>query len=281
MHELRGRVAVVTGAASGIGRALAERLAAEGMTVVLSDIEQPALDAAVQEMRDRGAEVTGVRADVSSQEDVHRVAEHAVRAYGAVHVICNNAGVDGGASFAEIPLETWDWVFRVNFWGVLHGCRAFLPILRKQDAGHIVNTASYAALSGFFPAGTPYVASKFAVLGLSENLFHELAANGEPIGVSVLCPSFVDTRMPLSDRNRPPWVPSTDGNPAWRAHVAATRTGAAAGLPASQVAAEVIDAIRHERFFVLPHVAKSQAAVEARVRWMLTNEPPSMTGESR
>ena len=188
MNELSGRVAVVTGAASGIGLGLTRRFVAAGMSVVLADVEAPALDRAVEELTDVGGDVIGVRCDVSDPAQVDALAERALEAFGAVHVVCNNAGVDSGAPFSEIPPETWQWVMGVNFWGTLHGCRAFLPLLRRHGDGHIVNTASAAALSGFIPTATPYVASKFAILGLSENLFHELAMTDPGIGVSVLCP---------------------------------------------------------------------------------------------
>ncbi len=279
MRELAGRVAVVTGAASGIGLALAERFAAERMKVILADVDEAGLAAAVEGLRGCGAQAAAVPADVSRASDVEALAARAIAEFGAVHVVCNNAGVDTGAPFAEIPLEAWDWVFGVNFRGVLNGCRTFLPLIREQGEGHIVNTASIAALSGFLPTGTPYVASKFAVLGLSENLQHELELAGEPIGVSVLCTAFVNTRMPDSERNRPPGVPSLDNHPKRQPILDYARASVANGLPASEVAAQVTDAIRERRFFVLPHHAEAVAAVQARLRWMTDNvSPPPRAG---
>lgn len=279
MRELGGRVAVVTGAASGIGLALAERFAVEQMKVVLADVDEPGLAEAVAGLRAAGAQAIGVRTDVSQAEDVEELAARTVAEFGAVHVVCNNAGVDTGAPFAEIPLAAWDWVFGVNFYGVLHGCRTFLPLIREQGEGHIVNTGSIAGLTGFMPTGTPYVASKFAVLGLSENLQHELELAGEPIGVSILCPAFVNTKLPESERNLPPGVPSLDDHPKRRPILGFARASVAQGLPADQVAAQVVDAIREQRFFVLPHREEAEAAVLARLRWITDNvSPPPRAG---
>lgn len=274
MDPLGGRVAVVTGGASGIGLALARRFAEEEMRVVVADVEQPALDAAVTDLRDRGATVVGVHTDVSSSAEVEELAAMTIDTFGAVHLVCNNAGVDSGAPFAEIPLETWHWVLGVNFWGVLHGCRTFLPLLREHGDGHIVNTASLAALSGFIPTGTPYVSSKYAVLGLSESLFHELARTDPGIGVSVLCPGFVATQMPFAERNRPIDVPALDDHPQRRPVVDLAVAGVAQGLDPASVADEVVDAIKRRRFFVLPHRDEAQAAFEARLRWLAEDEQP-------
>lgn len=275
MKDLRGRVAVVTGGASGIGRALAVRFAAEGMKVMVADVDEAALSKAASELAASGAEVAATRVDVSNAQEVTALAARTVGTFGAAHVVCNNAGVDAGGAFAEIPGKVWEWVFAVNFWGVVHGCSAFLPVMRRQGEGHLVNVASHAALTGYFPAGTPYVASKFAVLGLSENLYHELTAAAEPIGVSVLCPSFVRTSMPYSERNRPADVPSMDASQAWQAHLAANRTRAAEGMDPARVAELVVEAIRRERFYVLSHPEKSIAAVRARQRWLVEGITPT------
>ncbi len=274
MEQLRDRVAVVTGAASGIGRALAGRLAEEGMKVVLADVEEPALAEAVGELASAGAAVVGVRTDVSSAAEVEALAQRTIEAFGAVHVVCNNAGVTSGGPFADIPLEAWRWVVGVNFRGVVHGCRTFLPLLEASGEGHIVNTASIGALKASFQTSAPYVASKFAVLGLSENLHHELAAAGSPVGISVLCPSFVSTRLLDADRNRPPDVPVVD-DPRRAQVLAMARVAVAAGLDPRTVADETVSAIRERRFFVLPHFAEACEAVADRLAWMRTNEPPA------
>lgn len=275
MEELEGRVAVVTGAASGIGRGLADRFAAEGMKVVLSDVEEAALTIAVAEVRDAGGEAIGVRADVAQRADVEALAAATLDAFGAVHVVCNNAGVSSGAPFSDIPQASWDWVLGVNFYGVLYGCQVFLPLLREQGEGHIVNTASIAALNGFLPTGTPYVVSKFAVLGLSENLHHELAMLGEPIGISCLCPAFVTTNIGASERNLPQGVPALADHPVRRAIYDQVRqSNRTTGMSPAEVAEVVVDAIRTKRFYILPHLDEARGAVEARLRWMLEDEPP-------
>jgi NAD(P)-dependent dehydrogenase (short-subunit alcohol dehydrogenase family) len=191
MKGLGGKVAVVTGAASGIGRAMADRFAAEGMKVVLADVEKDALARAEAEMKAAGATVLAVPTDVSRAGDVEALARQTVDAFGAVHVLCNNAGVSPvmGASW-ELTEADWQWVLGVNLWGVLHGIRAFVPIMLKQDSeGHIVNTASMAGLVGGGPWWSTYGVAKHGVVNLSESLHRELAAAGSRVKVSVLCPA--------------------------------------------------------------------------------------------
>src|ERR1700722_11872558 len=201
-----GRVAVVTGAASGIGLGLAERFAAEGMHVVMADVEEPALTKAASALADAGASVLPVTTDVASLAAVEALRDSALAAFGAVHVVCNNAGVGGphGALW-ECPAGEWDWVLGVNLGGVINGVRAFMPALLAQDRGHLLNTSS---IFGVF-AGTlgPYGVSKHAVTALTETLYFNLKAQGiEHVGVSVLCPSAVRTRFGDSSRNRPEWA---------------------------------------------------------------------------
>jgi NAD(P)-dependent dehydrogenase (short-subunit alcohol dehydrogenase family) len=254
VRDLNSRVAVVTGAASGIGRALARSFAGEGMSVVLADVEQEPLDGAVRELQEAGGQVIGVPTDVSRLDQVEALASRAMERFGAVHLVCNNAGVGSGASLAEIPLEVWHWVMGVNFWGVLYGCRVFLPLLRRQPEGHIVNTASVAALCGEAPTTAPYVASKAAVLGMSETLQRELEDAGEPIGVSVLLPGPVNTNIPTSERNRPPGVPSLRDHPSHKLAEGFLRSVMGTNwLEPDQVAAMVVAAIKENRFYIVTH----------------------------
>jgi NAD(P)-dependent dehydrogenase (short-subunit alcohol dehydrogenase family) len=182
---------------------MAEAFIAEGMKVVLADVERSALDATTQQLSSQGAEVVGVECDVSKSQSVDALAKEALDAFGAVHVVCNNAGVAGGGAGPswEHPLDDWDWVLGVNLMGVVHGIRSFVPILLEQDdGGHIMNTAS---IAGLLHGGGSYGVSKHAVVALSESLFGELAQLGPKIGVSVLCPGWVNTRIIESERNRP------------------------------------------------------------------------------
>ncbi len=251
MHEFDGRVAVVTGGASGIGFALGRRFAREGMKVVLADIEAQALDDAVAQLRAAGGEVHGVVTDVSDGDQMQALADEAVARFGAVHVVCNNAGVGSGGSAWEMPLSTWQWVLGVNLWGVIHGIRAFVPILLQQDEGYLVNTASVAGLVAA-PYMAPYNASKHAVVAISESLHHELAFAGPHVKVSVLCPAWVKTRIAESARNRPRHLRDDDE--------AATAGGAAVlqqlidqGMEPDVVADKVLEAMRAEQFWIFTH----------------------------
>ncbi|MGH3274555.1 MAG: SDR family NAD(P)-dependent oxidoreductase [Streptosporangiaceae bacterium] len=268
MRELHGKVAVVTGGASGIGRALAEAFCRERMHVVIGDVEEPALQQAVNCLAKQGASITGVAADVSRAADVEGLRDHALSAFGAVHVVCNNAGIATAGTVDGTPPERWRWTLDVNLWGVIHGCRTFLPLLLEQRQGHIVNTASIAALAGHANLGA-YTASKYAVAGLSECLHHELAAAGSPVRVSLFCPGLVQTSIRNSERNRPAHVPPASP---WPGTTQAGPTAAAANppeLPAAQAAAAVLQGIRDERFWIFTHPEMTRQEIEARTAWML------------
>ncbi len=273
MKDLAGKVAVVTGAASGIGRAMAERFAAEGMKVVLSDVEEAALRHTAQEMTARGATVLAVRTDVAHAEEVAALAERTRAAFGAVHVLCNNAGVGIGGMMWEHSLADWEWVLGVNLWGVIHGCRTFVPIMLEQGGeAHIVNTASMAGLVST-PLMSIYNVTKQGVVALSETLQHDLSLKGSAIKVSVLCPGFVATAIADADRNRPG---KAEAAPAFAQMQPLIRAAVAAGIPASQVAADVVDAIRADRFYVITHPAYLKQ-VRTRMDEILEQRPPTYT----
>ena len=198
LPDLNGKVAVVTGGASGIGKGIARQLIAEGARVIIADIEEDALHKTAAEI---GA--APVQADVSDAGSVQALAKEALNRYQAVHIVCNNAGIGPMAAVADLTLDDWRWMIGVNLWGVIHGIHAFLPILKANpDGGHIVNTASMAGLDAPPRLGA-YATCKFGVVGLTEVLAQELAAENSRVGVSVLCPGTVRTNIGRSSRNRP------------------------------------------------------------------------------
>jgi NAD(P)-dependent dehydrogenase (short-subunit alcohol dehydrogenase family) len=279
MKEFKGRVAVVTGAASGIGRGLAETFVATGMKVVLSDVEAPALEKTTGALHADGADVHAVQTDVSKPDQVDDLAKQTLSKYGAVHVLCNNAGIMvGGNTGWKSSLDDWRWIVGVNLMGVVHGIRSFLPIMVQQDSeAHIVNTASLAGLIA--NGGAPYVATKFAVVGLSENVYVQLLREGLKPRVSVLCPGFVDTNILYSDRNRPTEyadASATQTDPAANAF----RERAAAelkkvGLSPRVVGEQVLAAIRDERFYILTH-PELNPVIEQRTQDILTGNNPAV-----
>ena len=254
MQELTGKVAVVTGAASGIGKATATAFAAEGMKVVLADIEQAALDAAVAELTEAGHTVLGVRTDVSDSASVEELADRTVREFGGVHVVHLNAGVAAGGPVWTLSEKDWAWVLGVNLWGVIHGVRSFVPrMIAQGEPAHVVNTASMAGLtsSAFMSA---YNVSKHGVVTLSETLQRDLAMTGAPINVSVLCPGWVNTGIGESGRNRPDDLRNPDGPNLLEGGGASPLKGVLeAGLQPAEVAAMVLDAVKHDRFYILTH----------------------------
>lgn len=256
MQDLVGKTAFVTGGASGIGFALGRSLAEAGMKVMLADIETDALAGAVENLRHLGPDVRGVACDVSDPASVEHAAEASYEAFGNVHVVCNNAGVTGGSAIDDISLDTWRWVLDVNLMGVLHGIRTFLPHIRAHgEGGHIVNTASIAGLiSGL--GLSPYSASKFAVVNISEGLAKQVAPLG--IGVTVLCPGFVRTRIYESGRNRPerygPAQAPDPTSPAGRQLAARQAELGRSGLDPVDVAAQALTAIRENELYVFTHL---------------------------
>jgi NAD(P)-dependent dehydrogenase (short-subunit alcohol dehydrogenase family) len=277
VQQLRGRVAVVTGAASGIGFGLAERFAAEGMKVVLADIEEEALARAEGSLRSSGAAVVAIVTDVSQPDQVDRLARSALDAFGAVHVVCNNAGV-GTSTVIPIWEESqgdWEWVLGVNLGGVVNGIRSFVPLLLEQDQGHVVNTAS---ILGLLP-GTMgiYSVTKHAVVALSEALQIQLAARGARVGVSVLCPGVVRTRIMDTERNRPDRYPAytpPSVDAAAQQQWELLRHAVETGTPPSEVASTVVEAIRNERFYVLTH-PEFLPRVRQRMEDIESGRPPS------
>ena len=260
MQDFSDKVAVVTGGAHGIGLAMAQRFAGEGMRVVLGDIEEPRLKSAEQVLRDSGADVRSLVMDVTDAAQMQALADLAVDAYGGVHVFCNNAGVAGGGLEWEMPLSTWEFVIGVNLWGVIHGIRTFVPLLMQQDAAHIVNTASVAGLVAP-PFMSPYNATKHAVVAISESLYHELAFVGSNVKVSVLCPAWVNTGIGESERNRPAHLQDPIAVEQTDALGGIIKGFLEAGMSAGEVADHVVEAIRDEQFWILTHQGDEWMAV--------------------
>ena len=264
MRDFAGKTAFVTGGAAGIGLALGRAFAQSGMKVMLADIETDALQAAVKNLREISPDISGTICDVADAASVERAAQAAFDAFGKVHVVCNNAGVAAGGGIDHISLDNWRWVIDVNLMGVLHGIKSFLPHIRAHgEGGHIVNTASMAGMQGGLGL-SPYGASKFAVVSMSEGLNLQLKPHG--IGVSVLCPSYVRTRIGESGRNRPDRYgqsqPLDPASPA-AAMVAAIAENIQAGLDPAFVAARVLAAVREDQLYVFTHQGM-RAEVEGR-----------------
>jgi NAD(P)-dependent dehydrogenase (short-subunit alcohol dehydrogenase family) len=267
----RGNVAVITGGASGIGLAMAERFISEGMSVLLADIDEPKLRNVEARLTEAGADVATRICNTASENEVAEVAEFALERFGAVHVLCNNAGIAGVGDAWTDSMELWDRVIGVNLYGVIHGVRSFLPIMQQQGLGHIVNTASIAGLVAV-PGAAPYNVTKHGVVALSESLFIELGLTGSRVGVSVLCPGFVKTD--LMD-NEPDSVESPIGG----FMNEMIRTGVATGVDASGIADQVVDAVASGRFWILTHPDLRQRPVERMQRAAEQSNPTLPTGD--
>jgi NADP-dependent 3-hydroxy acid dehydrogenase YdfG len=275
MEELAGKVAVITGAGSGLGRAMAHRFGAARMRLVLTDIDEARLNEVGGELDDVGVAVVTQVTDVSKASQVHGLADFAYEQFGAVNVLCNNAGVAVVGSAWECSDADWAWAMGVNFWGVLHGLRAFLPrMLESGEPGHVVNTASAAGILAP-PLSSAYVATKHAVVGMTESLFHDLALRGANISCSVLAPGFVKTGIASSESVRPEEhknaVPSTDPLVAEVGKYYAEEV--ARGIPAETVAEAVHDAVLEQRFYIFTH-PEMTPAFEDRFSRLLAGKNP-------
>lgn len=278
VDDLTGKTAVITGAASGMGRSFANRFAGAGMNIVLSDIEAPRLEEAVAEVSAHGTDVIGHVTDVADGGSVDELADRAFGAFGGVHLLCNNAGVGGMKGGPElINSANWEWVLGVNLWGVIHGHRAFLPRMIEQGEGHIVNTAS---MAGHMPGHSAYTASKWAVVGITQGLYNQMHRTGTGIGVSCLCPGWVRTDIATSERNGPEaaappalYEPTADQEAAWQFVVDALE----GGLDPDAVADMVHDAVVDDRFWIFTH-PEFVVALQDKHESIMENRNPNPMG---
>jgi len=288
MRDFAGRVAVVTGGASGIGRALGARFAAEGMKVVLADVEKGALDTTVAELRREGAAVMGIVTDVSQQDSVSALADEVYASHGTVHVLCNNAGIGTDETQSRIwdsPANDWIWAFRVNVWGVLHGIKSFVPrMLAGREEGHVINTSS--ANGGLYPLPTTpiYAATKAAVTSITEVLHHQLRMTRAKIRASVLFPGphIVATNIFSAARNRPPDLPNERGDslpPPTLDDIRRMAEQAGRKFSTTQpkdVADYTLEALRDDRFWILPGGGHTEEAARARFQSILDRRDPPL-----
>ncbi len=283
MRDFAGKVAVVTGAASGMGLAISHKFAEEGMKVVLADIESEPLAMAEAALKAKGGEVLSVRTDVMHEDAVNALADAAFERFGNVHIVCNNAGVAATAATLrsrpwESPLSDWEWTFGVNFMGVLYGIRAFIPrMLENGEEGHIVNTAS---MAGLLTGANPYNVSKHSVVCLTEGIYKEFKGMGAKLSASVLCPGLIKTAILDSERNRPQeFGPPTDlkaQRPELQAWSAGFEAALKAGYEPEDVALQVFEAIRDDKFYIFPAQEGVLASVKARMEDILGQRNPTM-----
>ena len=278
MRELTGRTAVITGGASGIGLAMARAFGERGMRLVLADVQADALERAAEELRASGVEAIAVATDVTEYDAVQALAVASAEHFGAVHVLVNNAGVSITGPIWELTLDDWRWVHDVNVWGVIHGIKAFVPaLIAHGEPAHVINTASLAAFSGTGDH-SPYCSSKAAVLSISQSLYSELRAWDTRVGVSVVCPGMVDTRIHESWRNRPEGdVPWSDREWNDEQHQAGSHAFQGSGVPPEEIARLTLEALTEDRFYVFngptwPDFMRRQAEVLA-----VAANPPVVT----
>jgi NAD(P)-dependent dehydrogenase (short-subunit alcohol dehydrogenase family) len=281
MKEVKNKVAVITGAASGIGYAIAQKCVREGMRVALADIDEENLAKAEDGLKGLGGIVLCMKTNVANRSDIELLAQKTLDAFGGVHLLVNNAGVGGGGSPWEATWNDWEWVINVNLWGVIHGVKVFTPIMLDQGTeGHIVNTASIAGLVAGSPSMAPYAVSKHAVVALSESLYFGLRLRNARINVSVLCPAFVNTRIMDSDRNRPATLQNEPVAipPHVQGFIDFMNASVEAGMPPEQVAEKVFEAIKEEKFYILTHPEWTEV-IKLRVDNLLQSQNPQDSSE--
>lgn len=281
MKDFKDKVAVITGAASGIGFGLAERAAKEGMKVVLADVEDGALAKAEKDIKALGANTLAVKTDVSKADDVKALAEKTVDTFGAVHLLFNNAGVSAGSTAWESTLADWQWILDVNLWGVIYGIRFFVPIMIKQNHEcHIVNTSSIMGLCSI--TGAPYTVSKHGVVALSEILYRELEQAGRKVGVSVLCPAYINTGIFEAERNRPTELRDAGSqqsiymsDPKVREMIERAKQLHRSGMSPQKNADIVFSAIREKKFYILANAEQFKPMIKARMEDILQGRKPT------
>ena len=277
MKDFKGKVAVITGGASGIGKAVAERCVKEGMAVVIADIEQGTLDSATNELRQQGGDAIGVKTDVSQSDDIEALAQKTVEEFGTVDFLMNNAGVAGSSVIMGTKAD-WEWTMGVNLWGVIHGVRVFTPIMIQQGTpAHIVNTASVAGITSA-QLGS-YTVTKHAVVALSEQLYMELQHANAKVNVSVLCPGFVNTNIIDSERNRPSELQNeqqAEPTPEQQMREQQLRAMIEAGMPPSQVANFVFDAVENDKLYIQTHPDDFREMIKMRVDHIINGTNPEV-----
>lgn len=275
MKDLKGKVAAVTGAASGLGRSMALAFAAEGMDIALADVDQANLSPVEEEVQAKGVRAITLKVDVSRAEQVEAFRDQALTRLGAVHVVCNNAGVSPLGAVWENTAADWQWILGVNLWGVINGVHAFTPYLIAQNEGHLVNTASVAGLISP-PGSGAYNVTKHGVVALSESLHHDLRERNSAVGVSVLCPAYVPTGIVDSERSRPEELrnPPHELSEELRKRQAMLRKAVTSGkVSADQVAQAVVAAVKENRFYILTH-PRIKGAIRARMEDILEGRAP-------